>query len=303
MNAVALHSSLPLMMMPTVLSPVQSAAEAKLRAEVRQLRQEVARLRQSHQDLALALDSTIEAGHWLETQVRELQGLRAEVAERRATEAELQQQQLMSDQLLLNMLPPPIADRLKQGQSIIADSFDEATVMFADIVGFTELSARIDPAELVQWLNQIFSVFDQLADRYGLEKIKTIGDAYLVVGGLPNPKPDHVAAIANMGLDMLQASQQFCTPDQQPLHLRIGIHTGPVVAGVIGTRKLNYDIWGDTVNIASRMESQGETGRIQVSEAVYECLKSSYQLQARGNVPIKGKGVMPTYWLDGRVVA
>lgn len=291
------------MMMPTVLPTAQSTSDAKLRAEVRQLRQEVARLRQSHQDLTLALDSTIEASQWLENQVRELQGLRAEVAERRATEAELQHQQLMSDQLLLNMLPPPIADRLKQGQSIIADSFDEATVMFADIVGFTELSARIDPAELVQWLNQIFSVFDELADRYGLEKIKTIGDAYLVVGGLPHPSADHVTAIANMGLDMLKASQQFCTPDQQPLHLRIGIHTGPVVAGVIGTRKLNYDIWGDTVNIASRMESQGSTGRIQVSEAVYECLKSNYQLHARGKIPIKGKGVMPTYWLDGRSVA
>jgi PAS domain S-box-containing protein len=214
--------------------------------------------------------------------------------------AELRQQRQIAEQLLLNVLPQSIAERLKRGEKTIADSFSEATVLFADIANFTGLCSHVSPSELVELLNGIFSTFDQLADQRGLEKIKTIGDAYMVVGGLPNPSPDHVEAITTMAIDMLREISHFSTPDHQPITLRIGIHTGPVVAGVIGTRKFIYDLWGDTVNIASRMESHGEVGRIQVTQAVYQRLKNRYEFQERGAIDIKGKGFMTTYWLDQR---
>lgn len=223
-----------------------------------------------------------------------------DISDRKSTEAELRQQRQVAERLLLNVLPQPIAERLKRRPTTIADSFAEATVLFADIANFTGLSSHISPVELVELLNQIFSTFDTLADHHRLEKIKTIGDAYMVVGGLPKPRPDHVWAIADMALDMQQAITQFKTPDQQPISLRIGIHTGPVVAGIIGTRKFIYDLWGDTVNIASRMESQGEPGWIQVTAAVQERLKKRYDLDERGTIDVKGKGKMLTYWLMGR---
>jgi adenylate cyclase len=214
---------------------------------------------------------------------------------------ELEQEQEKSEKLLLNILPEPVARQLKQETRTIADSFSEVTVLFADIVDFTRLSTGIPAAELVNLLNQIFSAFDHLADRHQLEKIKTIGDAYMVVGGLPTKRDDHVEAIAEMALDMQLAMKQFTTHQNEALNIRIGINTGPVVAGVIGTKKFIYDLWGDTVNVASRMESQGLAGRIQVTEAAYLKLKSKYRLEARGKIHIKGKGEMMTYLLCGKL--
>lgn len=213
---------------------------------------------------------------------------------------QLQIEQEKSERLLLNILPKPIADRLKQGQSVIADSFAEVTVLFADIVDFTRLSAHMSPTGLVVLLNEIFSTFDRLAERHGLEKIKTIGDAYMVVGGLPTPRPDHAEAISEMALDMQREIVQFKVENGEPLHLRIGIHTGPVVAGVIGTRKFSYDLWGDTVNTASRMESHGLSGGIQVTATTYECLQHKYLFEERGMIQVKNKGEMMTYFLLGR---
>jgi class 3 adenylate cyclase len=162
-----------------------------------------------------------------------------------------------SERLLLNVLPAPIAERLKQGEGVIADAFPEVTVLFADLVDFTRRSQQVSPAQVVATLNELFSAFDRLAQRHGLEKIKTIGDAYMVAGGLPNPRPDHAQAVAEMALAMQEEVAGRADPSGQPLQVRIGIDTGPVEAGVIGTSKFSYDLWGDTVNTASRMESHG----------------------------------------------
>jgi len=209
-------------------------------------------------------------------------------------------EQEKSEQLLLNILPAPIAARLKQGESTIADSFADVTVLFADIVNFTKLSANLSPSELVEILNQIFSAFDELAERYGLEKIKTIGDAYMVVGGLPTPRPDHAEAIAQMALEMQQIVGDFSLKPGQPLQMRMGINTGPVEAGVIGTRKFAYDLWGDTVNTANRMESHGVAGKIQVTAATYDRLRDKYRFEERGVIEVKSKGKMTAYFLIGR---
>lgn len=220
------------------------------------------------------------------------------------SQAELYEQartaQEQSDRLLLNILPEAIADRLKQDEHTIADSFEEVTVLFADIVSFTQLSSHISPHELVKQLNEIFSTFDRLAQRLGLEKIKTIGDAYMVVGGLPTARADHAEAIAQMALDMQQEIARFKRDDGEPFHIRIGISSGPVVAGVIGLNKFIYDLWGDTVNTASRMESQGIPGCIQVTTATYERLRHKFRLEKRGIIEVKGKGEMITYFLKGR---
>jgi adenylate cyclase len=221
---------------------------------------------------------------------------------------QLSEEREKSERLLLSILPQPIAERLKQNPHTIADSFQDVSVLFADIVGFTQLWSRISAAELVELLNEIFSAFDRLADRHGLEKIKTIGDAYMVVGGLPIPRSDHAEAMAEMALDMQQAIDNFNTStrttttqeDREPLRIRIGMNTGPVVAGVIGRNKFIYDLWGDTVNIASRMESHGIANAIQVTEQTYERLKDLYRFQKRGIIDVKGKGPMTTYLLIGR---
>lgn len=209
-------------------------------------------------------------------------------------------EQQKSERLLLNILPKPIAERLKQEEGVIADNFSDVTVLFADIVDFTKLSARIPAADVVALLNDVFSKFDQLAEKHGLEKIKTIGDAYMVVGGLPTPRPDHAAAVAEMALDIRAALVGQMRATSGLLSVRIGIHTGPVVAGVIGTRKFIYDLWGDTVNTASRMESQGASGSIQVTDVTYERLRNNYVFERRGTVLVKGKGEMVTYLLVGR---
>jgi len=212
----------------------------------------------------------------------------------------LQIEQQKSEKLLLNILPKPIADRLKKGDRTIADSFPEATVLFSDLVGFTELSTGISAVELVEQLNKIFLAFDILTELHGLEKIKTIGDAYMLVGGLPTPRADHVEAVADMAIDMFDAIDRLNKEGQSNFRIRVGIHTGPVVAGVIGKNKFNYDLWGDAVNIASRMESHGTPGCIQVSEATYQQIKNKFRFEKRGLIEIKGKGEMVTYWLKGR---
>jgi class 3 adenylate cyclase len=212
----------------------------------------------------------------------------------------LLEEQEKSERLLLNILPKPIADRLKQEQGVIADSFPSVTVLFADIVDFTRLAAYAPADEIVALLNDIFSRFDQLAEKHGLEKIKTIGDAYMLVGGLPTPRPDHAEAVAEMALDMRTVLFGHTRKSGGLLNIRVGIHTGPVIAGVIGTKKFIYDLWGDTVNIASRMEALSATGGIQVSEATYAVLQDKYVFEPRGKVNVKGKGEMVTYLLIGR---
>lgn len=205
-----------------------------------------------------------------------------------------------SEKLLLNVLPASIAGRLRGGEKTIADIFPEATVLFADIAGFTQISSRMTPHALVTVLNRIFSSFDRLCESYGLEKIKTIGDAIMVAGGLPSPRPDHMIAMASLALDLMAVAGTIATREARHIELRIGIHAGPVIAGVIGTNRFSYDLWGDTVNIASRMESQGVPGRIQVSEAVYQHLKDEFMFEPRGPQQIRGIGEMDTYFLTAR---
>ena len=225
------------------------------------------------------------------------EGTVSDITERKLAQEALKFQQEQSEKLLLNILPKPIAERLKAKQSTIADSFADVSVLFADIVGFTELSARMSPTELVKRLNVIFSHFDQLAEKYGVEKIKTIGDAYMVVGGLPMPRDDHAEAIAQMALGMQAKIAKLCADTGEKLAIRVGINSGPVVAGVIGVSKFTYDLWGDTVNVAARMEATGNAGRIQVTDVTYELLKDKYLFERRGVIPVKGKGDMMTYWL------
>ncbi|MCL1471102.1 adenylate/guanylate cyclase domain-containing protein [Argonema antarcticum A004/B2] len=228
---------------------------------------------------------------------------RSEFKARRQMEAAYQQltvEQEQSERLLLNVLPQSIAARLKNSTGTLAEQFNEATVLFADIVGFTQLSTQIPPTEMVELLNNIFSRFDELAEKHGLEKIKTIGDSYMVVSGLPIPRPDHVEAIADMALDMQLALNKVNIETNQDFRVRIGINTGPVVAGVIGLKKFIYDLWGDTVNIASRMESQGIPNCIQVTKEVYEILKNQYVFEERGIIHVKGRGDMLTYLLKSK---
>ncbi len=202
-----------------------------------------------------------------------------------------------SERLLLNILPASIAERLKTSEAAIADHSEEVTVLFADIVGFTPLSARKTPQALVQMLDRIFSEFDALAETHGLEKIKTIGDAYMAAAGLPERRVDHAPAAARMAQGMLAAVARIAAETGEALALRIGLHSGPVVAGVIGTKKFSYDMWGDTVNTASRMESHGVPGAIHCSEATAALLRKGFALTPRGAVEIEGKGVMHTFLL------
>jgi adenylate cyclase len=215
----------------------------------------------------------------------------------------LRVEQERSERLLLNVLPATIARRLKDKPGVIADGFEAVTVLFADVVGFTAFAETKTPREVVAVLNRLFSGFDELADRHGLEKIKTIGDAYMVVAGLPVPRPDHQAAIAEMALDMCDEVDRFRRETGVELAIRVGIDSGPVVAGVIGQRKFSYDVWGDTVNMASRMETHGVAAGIQVTQNVYERLCDRYEFRERGVVEVKGKGPTTTYLLIGRRVS
>jgi PAS domain S-box-containing protein len=228
----------------------------------------------------------------------EILSVATDTTQRRLAEQALRVEQEKSERLLLNILPKKIAEKLKQTKGeVIAEKFEEVTILFADIVGFTPLSERLNPMELVRLLNHIFSTFDQLAEVLDLEKIKTIGDAYMVAAGLPIPREDHAEVIADMALSMQVAVDHFIFDQGETLQVRIGINTGMAVAGVIGTKKFIYDLWGDAVNVAYRMESTGESGKIQVTQATYEQLKDKYLLEKRGEIEVKGKGEMTTYWL------
>lgn len=212
---------------------------------------------------------------------------------------DLEAERAKSEKLLLHILPSKIAARLKTGEDLIADKFLDVTVLFADLVGFTPLSTRLQPRQLVDLLNRIFSSFDELALQLGLEKIKTIGDCYMAAAGLPEARPDHAKLAADMALGMVKTLAAINATAGEKLQLRIGLHSGPVVAGVIGTHKFVYDVWGDAVNTASRMESHGQADMIHVSPMTFRLLRNDYQFAPRGPVEIKGKGMMETYFLRG----
>jgi guanylate cyclase len=204
--------------------------------------------------------------------------------------------QRKSDDLLRNILPDEIAERLKDSSALIADHFERASVLFADVVAFTPMSAQMSPTELVALLNEVFSEFDQLVERQDLEKIKTIGDCYMVAAGVPLPRADHAQALTQLALEMqaLVARRDF---QGHPLRFRIGLNSGPLIAGVIGRRKFIYDLWGDAVNTASRMESHGTGGSIQITEATYELIKDDFICEAQGAIHIKGKGEMKVWYV------
>jgi len=213
---------------------------------------------------------------------------------------QLQVEQQKAEQLLLNILPKPIAERMKKGETNIADSYSDVTVLVADLVGFTTLSAHIGPEQVVQLLNEIFSAFDLLTEKHGLEKIKTIGDAYMVAGGISFPRPDHAEASAELALEMQTEIQRLNHGYDTSVRLRIGICTGPVVAGVIGRRRFAYDLWGETVNLACRLESTGGAGKIQIAESTHERLKDKYQFETKHRLDVKGHNPLSAYWLGKR---
>lgn len=216
-------------------------------------------------------------------------------------EAAMEFEYLRSEALLANILPASIAARLKDpARGVIADRFDDASILFADIAGFTQRASQIPPAELVRFLDRLYTTFDRLVDKHGLEKIKTTGDSYMVVSGVPELRDDHVEALANLALDMSKAVRDLRDPNGQPVPLRMGMAAGPVVAGVVGARRFFYDVWGDAVNVASRMETTDPEGRIQVPQDVYERLRDRFVLEERGDVEVKGKGVMHTWYLVSR---
>jgi adenylate cyclase len=216
------------------------------------------------------------------------------------TDRRLDHEHARSERLLRSILPDAIAERLKDGPTVVADRFDEVTVLFADIAGFTPLSTTLAPEEVVALLNRVFTRFDELAARHRVEKIKTIGDAYMVVAGLPEPRADHAEAAAGMALDLRTAIAELAAAEGHRLEVRIGLCSGPAVAGVIGIQKLAYDLWGDTVNTAARMESHGLPGEIQVTESTCRLLRDRFTLDERGVIEVKGKGPLRTYLLRQR---
>ena len=227
-------------------------------------------------------------------QVEQIRDTNARLLDRLMGELEVEQER--SHSLLLNVLPQPIIDRLNTGEQLIADRYDDVAVVFSDFVGFTEISARLPVATLVAALNRLFSAFDASCAALGVEKIKTIGDAYMAAAGLPGTRADHLHAAADLTLAMRAAVQAAGAPWQ----VRIGLHAGPVVAGVIGTSKFVYDLWGDAVNVASRLETAALPGRIQVSATVADALGDAFELEPRGAIELKGKGSMQAYFLLGR---
>lgn len=267
------------------------AMRRQLEAQNRKLQQEILERRQAEAALRASRDV-------IGRQRDELQDLYDKVVA----------EQKVSERLLLNLLPSPIAERLKARADlvtgripeVIADSFPQATVLFADIVRFTRFSAGMSPENLVAMLNEIFTDFDSIAEERGLEKIKTIGDAYMAAAGLPVPTVDHAARAAHMALDMMDAVARFNARTGYKLQLRMGLNSGAVVAGVIGKHKFIYDLWGDPVNIASRMESQGVAGRVQVTEITRRLLGDAFVLEDRGTIAVKGTGMLHTWFLVGR---
>ncbi len=230
--------------------------------------------------------------------------LRARVGaslERRQLRAQEEAEREQSDRLLLNVLPAAVAERLKEDQGPIADYIEDATVLFADLVNFTALGEQLAAADLVGLLGTVFSAFDELAAERGVEKIKTIGDAYMAVAGVPTLRPDNAAVMGELALALQAALKRLNATHGWALEARIGMATGPLVAGVIGQQKFSYDLWGDTVNTAARMESHGVPGRIQVTEATYRRLSSRFQFEPRGRIDVKGKGILETYFLTGAI--
>jgi PAS domain S-box-containing protein len=223
-------------------------------------------------------------------------GLESRIAERTR---ELRDANHQSERLLLNILPQSIAERLKRGERFIAERFESVTVLFADLVGFTRWASAIPPEQAVAFLSRVFTTFDALTARHGLEKIKTIGDAYMVVAGLPTPRPGHSEAMARMALEMLDSVERMKREEGGGLDVRLGMHVGPVVAGILGTQKFTYDLWGDTVNTASRMESHGVPGRVQVTESTWLALRERFDFEPRGEVEIKSLGRLKTWLLVG----
>jgi len=213
---------------------------------------------------------------------------------------EAEREHARSESLLVNILPATIANRLKRrGETVIADRYEEVSILFADMAGFTARTSDTAPDDLVRFLNHVFTDFDRLVESHGLEKIKTTGDSYMVVSGLPAQRPDHAQALGQLALDLRDAATSLVDPQGRSVPIRFGIASGPVVAGVVGTRKFFYDVWGDAVNIASRMESTGEPGKIQVSQDTYEHLNDEFLLESRGVIDVKGKGNMQTWFLIG----
>jgi class 3 adenylate cyclase len=210
---------------------------------------------------------------------------------------ELQREKARYEDLLLSILPRSVVERISAGETIIADQVSDVTILFADIVNFTQMAGRQSAGDLVQFLNSIFTEFDHISQRFGAEKIKTIGDAYMVAFGLPDPRADHADAAAHLARAMLESTRRFHATDGAQVDLRIGMHTGPAIAGVIGQRKFSFDVWGTTVNIASRMESHGEPGRVHVSEAVAQSLAGRFHFVERGLIDVKGSGLMRTFFL------
>ena len=231
--------------------------------------------------------------------LRDLERLR--LIESQAEKELLEFEKEKSERLLLNILPLAIAERLKQGDHTIAERYESVTVLFADLIGFTTFANRTDPEQLVSLLNNLFSRFDHIAERHGLEKIKTIGDSYLVVGGLPEIRADHAEAVAEMALEMLTALEDLNLEQGTNLAMRIGLNSGPVVAGVIGRKKFTYDLWGSAVNLAARMQSSGLPNRIHLPADTYELLRGKFQLTERGLTECKGLGPIRTYFLDGKL--
>jgi len=218
----------------------------------------------------------------------------------RAEEAAEREHQ-RSERLLVNILPPSVAERLKdRTESEIADAYPEASILFADMGGFTARASDTTPEDLVRFLNSVYTRLDSLVERHGLEKIKTTGDAYMVVSGVPEALPDHATALADLALDIRDALVGLVDPQGRAVPVRLGIASGPVVAGVVGTRKFFYDVWGDAVNTASRMESTGEAGQIQVAPKTHDLLADRFELQERGVIEVRGKGPMRTWFLIGR---
>jgi adenylate cyclase len=253
----------------------------------------------SDADLPVAFTSTMLALNVVGTAAVAFTLLATFAHQRNTALTALRAEQEKSEALLLNILPRPIAERLKAAAQPIADQFAGASIVFADVVEFTPLAQRLPPARLVGILDQLFSQFDVLVERHGLEKIKTIGDCYMAAAGVPNPQPDHARRAALLALGIRDVQAISAVAGQPGLELRIGINSGPVVAGVIGTKRFLYDLWGDAVNIASRMESQGTPGEIQITRATYELLKDEFVCRRRGTILVKGTGEMETWYLVG----
>jgi class 3 adenylate cyclase len=213
---------------------------------------------------------------------------------------QLEREQEKTENLLLNIMPPAIAQRLKQSTNSIADSFYSVSVVFVDIVGFTRISHSRDPQIIVNWLNNVFTRFDGVVQEHGMEKIKTIGDCYMLVGGVPEPRVDHAMAVVDVGFAMLEAMDSFNRAHGTQLQIRIGVNSGPVVAGVIGMHKFTYDLWGNTVNVASRMESTGEPGRIHISVNTANLVRNDFKLESRGSIEVKSLGQVETFFVNGR---